>query len=348
MTRTPRVTVLLPTFNAARYLAEAVAGILSQSFQDFELLVLDDGSEDDTPRVLGRFSDPRLRIVEFSRNRGHIAALNDGLELARGELIARQDADDRSAPDRLAQQVAAMDAEPEIVLLGTAYRIIDHSGRSIGYGAPPEHDVDIRWQLSFQNAFAHSTVMFRREALLANHLRYEQHWYPAEDYRLWTQLSRVGSLRNLPGHLVDIRRHPHQISEFAHDEQRRLTFEVARGHQQQVGISLDSEASATLCGWEMRRLDNVDLRTMEHLRMVPKLIDRFAEELAVSAADRRRLEKRWVDHLIARMGVRNAVALWRSGLAAELVRIDPLAVGVGLAREASRRLLRRLRTGRGL
>src|SRR5689334_5445893 len=123
--RRPRVTVVMPAYNAARYVTEAITGVLNQSYRDFELIVVDDGSSDDTRDVIAAFRDDRLVLVEHDANRGVAAALNTGLQLAHGEYIAVQHADDISLPQRLAAQVAALDRDPELVIVGSSYELID-------------------------------------------------------------------------------------------------------------------------------------------------------------------------------------------------------------------------------
>jgi glycosyltransferase involved in cell wall biosynthesis len=128
----PRVTVLLPVHDAERFLAEAVESVLAQSFRDFELLAIDDGSRDASAEILGDFArrDRRVRVVHRP-HQGLIATLNDGLALARGELIARMDADDVALPRRLELQLARLDREPSLVCIGGAFEVIDARGRRI-------------------------------------------------------------------------------------------------------------------------------------------------------------------------------------------------------------------------
>src|SRR5690349_12648910 len=122
----------MAVYNGARYLREAVESVLNQSFQDFEFLVINDGSTDHTREIILSYDDSRIRLVDNRQNRGQTASLNLGLQLAQGDLIARQDADDISEPERLARQVLFLEDHSEVALLGTGYAKIDSHGNVTG------------------------------------------------------------------------------------------------------------------------------------------------------------------------------------------------------------------------
>ena len=128
----PKVTVLMAVYNGERYLRDAVESILCQTFRDFQFLIINDGSTDNTRDLILSYDDARIVLVDSEHNVGQTRSLNRGLELAAGELIARQDADDISEPDRLAKQVAFLERHPEVALLGTWYKEIDVQGTVIG------------------------------------------------------------------------------------------------------------------------------------------------------------------------------------------------------------------------
>jgi glycosyltransferase involved in cell wall biosynthesis len=201
---TPRVTVLMTVFNGERHLREAVDSVLGQSFRDFELLIIDDGSTDGTAALLTTISDPRVRRTRHAENVGLMRSLNHGLALARGELIARHDADDVSEPDRLARQVAFLDANPSVALVGAWYRKIDESGASLGERTLPVGHDQIRWALHFYCPFVHSAVVFRTSAV-RDAGGYDEALTFAEDYDLWSRLATVHRVANLPEPLVRYR-----------------------------------------------------------------------------------------------------------------------------------------------
>jgi glycosyltransferase involved in cell wall biosynthesis len=146
-TGTPRVSIVMAVFNGERYVGAAIESLLRQTSEDFEVLVIDDGSLDRTREIVGSYTDPRVRLVIQDRNRGLASSLNHGLHLARGEFIARQDADDESEPLRLETQVAFLEASTNVVLAGSWYRSIDHDGRLTGNHKLPETSAAIRWAM---------------------------------------------------------------------------------------------------------------------------------------------------------------------------------------------------------
>lgn len=227
----PAITVLMPVFNASRHLDEAVDSILSQTWTDFELLAVDDGSTDDSLKKLVARADPRIRIEPLPRNQGVVAALNHGLALARGALIARMDSDDVAEPDRLARQFAFMQAHPEIGVLGTDFTPFgDKTGESwVRYF----DDANLRVALLFENPLCHPTVMIRRSALTDGGLQYPADCPHAEEYALWLRLAGRTRLANLPDRLLRYRIHPGQVSHYKSGEQSRSIDRL-------VGMQLDA------------------------------------------------------------------------------------------------------------
>ena len=180
------ITVLLPVFNGGPYLRPAIESVLAQTLTDFELLVIDDGSTDGSLEVARSYGDPRLRVLENGSNLGLTASLNRGLRETRAPLIARQDADDLSARDRLARQAEAMGRRPELALLGTQADVIDARGRRTGFIARSCAQDGIRWELLFDNAFVHSSVMFRREVVFDEAGGYDEGLRYCQDFALWS------------------------------------------------------------------------------------------------------------------------------------------------------------------
>jgi glycosyltransferase involved in cell wall biosynthesis len=204
---TPKISVVLPVYNAAPFLAQAVDSILAQTFADFELIVLDDGSTDATPAILQRYaSDGRVRLLR-QPNAGVVPTLNRGLDLCTGELIARMDADDIAHPRRLEAQVRFMSMRPEVGLLGTAYRLIDAQGRDLGAQPVALNDLAIRWASLLTSPFAHPTVMMRRATLERHGLRYSAEAETVEDYDLFARSLEFWRGANLDQPLLQYRVH---------------------------------------------------------------------------------------------------------------------------------------------
>lgn len=206
-TTAPPVTVLMSVYNGLPEVEEAVRSILAQTFVDFEFLVLDDGSTDGSGAVLDRYAaaDPRVRVIH-QENRGLSPSLRRGVEEARGALLARQDADDVSEPERLARQVAFLTAHPEIVLLGTGATVLDEHGAPLWDAAVETEDAVLRTMLRSTSPFYHGSTMFRREVALAvGNYRTEPH---VDDILLWRALAGAGRLANLPEPLYRFRLSP--------------------------------------------------------------------------------------------------------------------------------------------
>lgn len=210
---TPSVTVLLSVHNGEAYLREAVDSVLAQTYRDFELLVVDDGSSDATPEVLASFTDPRIRVVH-QENQGLAAALNRGLDLARGRYVARMDADDVCLPQRLERQVATLEARPDVDVLGAWVRTFGERGGEVWrFPADPEA---LRSRLLFHNVLVHPSVLLRRASLEREGLRYDPAFRYAQDYELWSRASGRLVLANLPEVLVCLR-----VREAAPDRKER-------------------------------------------------------------------------------------------------------------------------------
>jgi glycosyltransferase involved in cell wall biosynthesis len=211
----PRVTVLMPVHNGARYVDEAIGSILRQTFTDFEFLIVDDGSTDETPRRLTAFRDPRIRIIRNEKNIGLTRSLNLGLGLATGALIARQDADDVAHKGRLQAQVDSLERTPDVVVLGTQARYISSRGRPKGVAPWPKStsNLAIRWQLLFDGPLIHTSVMFRKAIIWDELGGYDESFVTSQDFELWSRVSARGyPMQNLPVALVDHRVHDGSVS----------------------------------------------------------------------------------------------------------------------------------------
>jgi len=236
----PLVTVLMAVHNGADYVEAAVDSILRQSFTDFEFLIVDDGSTDDTALRLTRFTDPRIHRVRNDANLGLARSLNRGLALARGALIARQDADDVSHPSRLAEQAAFLEREPAVAVLGTQVRYIDTRGRTVSVAPWPKSTsaLAIRWQLLFDGPFVHASVMFRRDIVWATLGGYDESFVTSQDFELWSRVGAAGhAMRNLPATLVDFRIHPASASaRYTVDGVSRVAPVVRRNVTAELGV----------------------------------------------------------------------------------------------------------------
>jgi glycosyltransferase involved in cell wall biosynthesis len=210
MSGVPAVSVLMSARDAAPWVRHAVESVLGQTAADLELIVIDDGSSDDTPAVLASIADPRLR-VERQPAAGLAASLNRAARLARAPLLARLDADDLAMPERLARQRAFLAAHPDVGLLGTGATEADAGGRAVARVTPPAGDAAIRRALISRNPFVHSSVVVRRP-VFERAGGYDERVRVAQDYDLWMRVSVLTRMANLPEALVVRRLRPHGVS----------------------------------------------------------------------------------------------------------------------------------------
>ena len=197
---TPAVSILMPVYNAAQFLRLAVASMQAQTFRDFELIAIDDGSTDNSKAILDRIAAADTRIRVISRpNTGIVGALNDGLAVARGEFIARMDADDVALPTRIATQLDYLRQHPDCIALGTSVQIVDSRSAVVDrYDPPTSHDAIMAELLSGNGgAIIHPTVIFRATALRTVN-GYDPAFGKAEDLDLYLRLSPHGQFSNLP------------------------------------------------------------------------------------------------------------------------------------------------------
>lgn len=206
---TPLVSVVLPAYNAGPYIGEAMQSILAQSFTDFEFIVINDCSTDDTEAVILSFTDPRIVYTKNETNSGLIYGLNKGYAMARGKYIVRMDADDIAAPTRIAEQVAFMEANPAVGICGTAFQSF---GKVDTLGVYEEHDADIKLQTLFHCRFCHPTVIIRKQVLVDNGLEYSKDFPHAEDYELWARMAFLTKFANLQAPLLNYRVHDASVT----------------------------------------------------------------------------------------------------------------------------------------
>jgi glycosyltransferase involved in cell wall biosynthesis len=241
----PTISVLIPVYNGGEFLARALQSVLGQTFADFECLVLDDGSTDGSGEVAESIAraDPRMRVIR-RENRGLVATLNELIQLARGELVARMDADDIALPERFGQQAAFLAAHPEVVCVGGGHWIIDEADRTIAAVRQPTDDAKIQaLALRGHTTICHPAAMIRTRALRAVG-GYRPEFYPTEDLDLWLRLGEVGRLANLDNPVIRYRFHSGSISgQAAQGKQRQAaarTCEAAWARRGLTGVTFDA------------------------------------------------------------------------------------------------------------
>jgi glycosyltransferase involved in cell wall biosynthesis len=238
----PLVSVVIPVYNAGRYLRSALGSIVDQTFSDWEMICIDDGSSDTSPAILDDFASrfPRIQVVHQA-NAGIVAALNRGCELAKGAYICRMDADDIAMKDRVALQVAYMQEHPDCVALGGAILSMDSDSMPLGIQRlPSQHDSIVSNLLNRHTGVFHPTSMIRRDAF--NEIggyRPEYQWI--EDHDLWLRLSRIGVLSNLDQVVLCYRQHASSVCWKRSDTQRELMNRLLATAFAERGLAEPSE-----------------------------------------------------------------------------------------------------------
>lgn len=209
----PRVSVIMPVYNGARWIESAVRSVIEQSVTDLEVVIIDDGSFDKTPEIIAKLAatDKRVRSLR-KENSGIAESLNQGIAAARGEWICRLDADDLALPDRIERQLALIAANPSAVLVGGDLVTIDSEGNTVkAYGYPTTHDRLVKQLVNGGRFFAHSSIMFRRDRAVAVG-GYRPRITRAEDHDLWMRLAETGTLHGVGSEVIRYRLHEAQVS----------------------------------------------------------------------------------------------------------------------------------------
>lgn len=208
----PLISVLMPVYNCDEYVQAAIDSILTQTFRDFEFIIIDDGSKDRTADIVKAAAarDPRIKVIS-RENRGIVPSLNEALEVATGELIARMDGDDISLPDRFQRQVDYLAAHPDCGLVGTQIMFMDPDGRPIApMPNPQEHEAIVQTMLDGNESVSHPTVLFRT-AVARSIGGYSNQYKHAEDIDFFLRMAEATTVANMPELLLHYRQHAKSI-----------------------------------------------------------------------------------------------------------------------------------------
>lgn len=218
----PKVTFLLPAYNAESYISETLDSLLNQDYKDYDILVIDDGSTDNTYEVISHFNSNKIKLIRNESNLGLIKTLNKGLSLIQSKYIARIDSDDLCMTNRLDRQVSYMDSNSNCGVCGSSIQYFP-SAFTLKL---PVNDSRIKFDLIFRNAIAHPSVMLRNSVL--QNFKYSEYFPNAEDYELWTRMAPQTRFFNLPEVLVKYRIHNNQISSRNSEKQSIISKEIRK------------------------------------------------------------------------------------------------------------------------
>lgn len=214
-------------YNAGAYLSDAINSLMNQTYREFELLIINDASTDDTAKILAGYNDERITVFHSDYNRGYLHHLNEALKIAKGTYIARMDADDISTPDRLEKQVAFLQQHPKISIVGCNLSLFKEKiSDSIGAWLYPADAAACKARLLFYPCHAHPAVMFRRALVDSGQYIYDPAFYSAEDYELWSRLSDSCEMSNIQETLFYYRISDTQVSSAKRSIQQTLTNDL--------------------------------------------------------------------------------------------------------------------------
>ena len=232
----PFVSVVLPAYNAETTISESIQSIIDQTYKSWELIVINDGSIDNTKSKILSFKDSRIKYIENDGNKGLIYTLNRGIDLAMGKYIARMDADDICMPERFEKQVAFMEENPKVIVCGTYMKKF---GMEKGICTYKLKDSDIKNSYLSHTCFGHPSVMINRKLLNQSGKRYDSNFKNAEDAKLWLDLMPFGEFANLPEPLLMYRISVSQCTNYGHIEMAESTKKCCTAYlKEKIGIDL--------------------------------------------------------------------------------------------------------------
>lgn len=242
MNSVPHITVLMPVYNAGRYLREAIDSILSQSFTNFEFLIINDGSSDNSEEIIKSYTDTRIRYIKNETNIKLIATLNKGIDLATGKYIARMDADDTSENTRLQVQYEYMEQNPDVALCGSWFKMFGDKNIVVKYESDHNH---IMAKMLYQCHFCHPSVIMRKQSVQSFAVKFDPFFIHAEDYDFFTRIGEKHKLANIQQVLLNYRTHAQSISQQNKQIQDEKSIVIKKRLFKNIGLTV-SEADLEL------------------------------------------------------------------------------------------------------
>ena len=270
---TLKITVLMPVYNGEKYLQESIDSILNQSYSAFEFLIIDDGSNDNTVGIIEEYQDERICLVQNEHNLGIAATLNKGITMSRCEYIARMDSDDVAHVNRLSEQLRFMDDNPDVAVCGSLMDSVDNP--QIIYDFPCGEIVD--FHLLYGPPVAHPSAMIRKSVLVQNGFFYDETIKYAQDYDLWSRVSKAARITNIPQVLMSYRTHSGQVSQCNIEEQNFYANSVRRMELSFLGIFVtDSDLAMHVQFFRCSTINNSEMVEFSK-QWVCKLLEANAE-----------------------------------------------------------------------
>ena len=266
----PKISIVMPVYNGAQYLQKSIDSILSQTYGDFELIIINDGSKDASADIIAKNAAKDNRIVSLCNeaNSGICITLNKGLDAAQGELVARMDCDDIAYPNRLELQVNYMDKHPDVDVSGTCLTIFGECIEPHSFDFDADSNMCYADMLFF-TCMAHPTVIMRRSLLEMYHLRYDEHFKGVEDYHLWWRIAQFAKVGNILMPLLYYRKHKKQLTQNFDEKHKLLQKEFLDIRLADIGVNLNDEEKEPILNYIIGKHQDFD--DAEILRFIMSL-----------------------------------------------------------------------------
>lgn len=233
------VSVIIPYYNNKKYVERCLQSVLDQTYENIEIILIDDGSQEKISDILYKFKDNRIKVHRNKKNEGVVFSLNKGIQLSQGKYIARLDADDFMHKDRIVQQVTFLEENQQYVMVGSNHILIDENENILQYVSYPQENEEIQVFKYFSNPISHPTTLFRSSIL--KKFEYNKNFLHCEDYKLWFDISKEYKIANIPQYTTYYRLHSEGISIKNRNEQVENTLELILNELELSGIQVSDE-----------------------------------------------------------------------------------------------------------
>lgn len=302
----PKISVLMPVYNAENFLKEAIDSILNQTFKDFEFFIINDASTDNSKKIIMSYNDKRIRHLENKKNLGVAGTLNRGLKLAEGKYIARMDADDIAYSQRLQIEYNEIIKDAKVAVVASFYDVIDENGKYLYTVKDSSSAEEIYYALQFRNCLGHPTVIFNKEIIINEFGGYDEK-YEAEDYDLWLRLASRYKFRKIKKSLLKLRIHPKsRIGSFG-NYINKSAFLLARNNLSSIiNQPINIKTAKILTNYQENKPSSNEIKlAIQALRKINKWIiqccPNFLDKLKITKVARRKekdLMKKYIISLI--------------------------------------------------
>lgn len=301
----PKISVLTAVYKSAELICPAIESVLNQTFDNFEWVIINDATPDNSIEIIESYNDPRIKIYHNDTNIGLAASLNKGLDLCTGEYIARMDTDDVCYPNRFEQQVKFMESHSEIAIAGSWVNL---TGEKKGVWKTPVKHEEIQCKLIFNSAIAHPTVMMRKVIIEKYGFRYDERLRRIQDYDLWVRASQIVKLANIPEVLLDYRIDDTSKTDEVIKRANVVIYSIRQKQLDKLGIVLTKEEADNLHYISAGKFDEITCAVAN--RVIESIIKRNRVE---KIYDQRALEK-YLGRVLIRMGLKKPSSFFKAKL----------------------------------